>query len=295
VNETARVWFGRKPKTDEGFAKLRSQLFSRALAASVPSIEGDGGSPEVLGVVIEIGMAPNTILVYGLRDGTASVYRSTGGGYVGGRDRPRVNAAAKALVAAAREMAKTLPRVTEHPLPSLGRVRISILTTEGVHAAEDDEKKLMSGQGALYPLFLRGNDITTGFLNEPRPAPADQPPPEALYVMGLFTALARGHVPSVTLFEDEAPPELATLTYDVRDLEWFESLRLSPATLSTGGIIMFVCTRAGFRDLANSQIESSFRVRLQSYRQPPSEIFLFRVKQREREGRFGVELALVSN
>jgi hypothetical protein len=157
VNETVPVWFGRKPKTDEGFAKLRSQLFSRELAATMPSLEGDGGSPEVLGVVIEIGMAPNTILVYGLRDGTASVYRSSGGGYVGGRDRPRVNAAAKALVAAAREMVKTMPRVSEHPLPSLGRVRISILTPEGVHAAEDDEKKLMSGEGALYPLFLRAN------------------------------------------------------------------------------------------------------------------------------------------
>jgi hypothetical protein len=289
------VWFRRKPKTDEGFAKLRNQLFSRELAATVPSLEGDGGSPEVLGVVIEIGTALNTILVYGLRDGTASVYRSTGGGYIGGRDRPRVNSAAKALVATAREMAKTLPRVTDHPLPSLGRVRISILTPEGVHAAEDDEKNLMSGGGALYPLFLKGNDVTTGFLNEPRPGPADRPPPEATYVMGLFTALARGHVPSVSLFEDEAPPELSTLTNDVRDLEWFESLRIDRATLSTGGIIMFLYTRAGFRELPKSQIESSLRVPLQSYRQPPSEIFRFRVTQRERAGRFGVELALVSN
>jgi hypothetical protein len=34
-----------------------------------------------------------------------------------------------------------------------------------VHAAEDDEKKLMSGEGARYPPFLRGDDITTGFHN----------------------------------------------------------------------------------------------------------------------------------
>ena len=111
--------------------------------------------------------------------------------------------------------------------------------------------------------------------------------------MSLLTALARGHEGAVRLFEATALPDPAALIHDVRDLEWFASLRLDLAGLSAGGIIMFFYQRAGFPNLPRGQTESRIRIPLQSYEGPTKKAFDFRVSLRESQGRFGVEIALL--
>jgi hypothetical protein len=111
--------------------------------------------------------------------------------------------------------------------------------------------------------------------------------------MCLLTALARGYEDAVCLFEATALPDPATLTHDVRDLEWFASLRLDLASLSAGGIIMFFYRRAGFQNLPREQTDSRIRIPLQSYEGPSRKPFDFRVSLRESQGRFGVEIALL--
>jgi hypothetical protein len=250
--------------------------------------------------VIEIGTKDRVILVFGMRDGTASVYWSSGGGLVGGRDNPYISSAAKALVAAAGDIVGVVPLVDQNPLPQPGRVRISILTSDGIRAGEDDEASLMAGRGVLYPLFLRGNDITTGYRTLGSCAPSAPGSGaegafsgEVAYAMSLLTALARGHQNSVCLFEASALPNPATLTHDVRDLEWFASLRFNLQSLSAGGIIGFFYRRAGFADVQKEQTESRIRIPLKSYDGASRKTFEFRVTQRVSQGRFGVEVSLL--
>jgi hypothetical protein len=161
--DTAKMPFDRA--VDPTFRKLRKELFRGDLTASLDDSDGEerASHANVRGVAIEIGTNDQVLLFLGLRDGTASVYRSSGGGLVGGGSHAHLNAAAKALVAAARSIVEKLPIVDRNPLPAPGRVIISILTAEGVRAGEDEEAALMAGKGVLYPLFLRGNDIANGY------------------------------------------------------------------------------------------------------------------------------------
>jgi len=57
---------------------------------------------EIYGVAMEGGVARGSFLVFGLRDGSASMYFSSGGGTIGGEGRAPINAAARMLVEAAR-------------------------------------------------------------------------------------------------------------------------------------------------------------------------------------------------
>lgn len=153
------------------FGGLRKMLFESDLATLAPADPGEppaaksGGRavPAVVGVAMEMGLEHGTCLVYGLRDGTASLYLSTGGGWLGGQGIPRVNAAAKDLVRVARDFAGRLERANDHPLPARGRVRFSIFTTDGVRAAEAAESDLMRRRGDLLPLFAAAQEIITGF------------------------------------------------------------------------------------------------------------------------------------
>src|SRR5262245_41277052 len=88
------------------FTGLRDQLFHADLASQAPadpSTAPSGTGPEVIGVAMEGATEGGTYLVFGLRDGTASLYTSTGGGWIGGQGRPDVNAAAKRLAEKGRE------------------------------------------------------------------------------------------------------------------------------------------------------------------------------------------------
>jgi hypothetical protein len=279
---------------DPSFAKLRGELFGAHLGA----IDLARESPAtVQGVVIEIGTEESVLLVFGLGDGTASVYSSSGGAFMGGRDHPRINSAARALVDEARGLVGVVPRAVDAPLPRPGRVRISILSRDGLRAGEDDERSLMVGAGVLYPLFLRGNDIVRGYRALEPPTARERQPhsDEAAYVMCLLTALARGHQTSVRLFENAPLPDPAALTHDLRDLEWFTSLRLDLERLSAGGIVRFFCRRARFSELPRDQTTSSLRIPLQSFGGAPRWVFDFRVTQRECDGGFGVEVGLIRN
>jgi hypothetical protein len=136
----------RPPGKPEVFRELREQLFRGdllALTAGAPGEAAAGSGPEVIGVAMEIGFDTGTCLVLGLRDGTASVYLSSGGGSIGGQTHPHINAAARKLVETARAFVGRLPVVAEYPLPAEGRVRFSLFTTAGVHASEADEGDLM--------------------------------------------------------------------------------------------------------------------------------------------------------
>lgn len=228
------------------FTGLRERLFREYLATSGPAPEsGAGGGPEVVGVAMEFAVPSAVCLVFGLRDGSASMYLSSGGGFIGGHGRPEINAAAKRLVETARPFAASFPRVHEYPLPTAGQVRFSLLTTDGVRAAVADESELRSRRGELFRLYVGAHEILTGFRLMHEGKDGEQPK-EPTYVNCLLVALARGSISSVTLTKGTPPPDPARLTADETDLKWFAEIGFDFAHLPTAKIISYVLQMAGF-------------------------------------------------
>lgn len=142
-------------KAEQAARELRERLLKGTPAEF--SVTPDG---QVWGVLLDIGFPEATATLVSLSDGSASMSFSNGGGMAGGRDHPKVAAAAKEFVHAANEH---LPRMTparEFPLAGNGRAIFYVLTTNGVFTAEADQAEL-GGIHALTPLFALGQDVLT--------------------------------------------------------------------------------------------------------------------------------------
>jgi hypothetical protein len=274
----------------EVFTGLRNQLFQGDLAALAAAPEGAGpdGPTEVIGVAMEMGLERGSFLVFGLRDGSARLYLSSGGGSLGGQGRPSVNAAAKKLVQTARGFVERLAPASEHPLPAVGRVRLSIFTPSGVRAAEAAVAELRSGSSELFPLFKGADDIITAFrLAEQQRQVSNEP----MYLNCLLTALARGTAASATLVEGQPPPDPAQLTADPVDLEWIAELAFARDRLSSEKIIAMVSKLAGFRWFLVGKKTGRITTRLAAHGGGSFDQARFTVERRRRDGRLEVEIA----
>jgi len=279
----------RSPGKPEVFRELREQLFRGdllALTAGAPGEAAAGSGPEVIGVAMEIGFDTGTCLVLGLRDGTASVYLSSGGGSIGGQTHPHINAAARKLVETARAFVGLLPVIAEYPLPAEGRVRFSLFTTAGVHASEADEGDLMREEGELFPLFSAAHQIITGFRQVEAPERNDEP----AYVNCLLTTLARGHATPVTLIQGVPPPDPTHLTSNAEDLRWIAKIGFALDRLSTQAIIGLILKEAGFRWFHLGTATGRIQVKLAAHDGESFSDVAFRVQRRRRQGRIELEI-----
>ena len=95
--------------------------------------------------------------------GDASLYYSTGGGVLGGVGHAALQVAAKAFVRVASDFLDQTTQTSDHPLPATGQVYFYLVTPEGWRRAEATYAELMTGQGALAPLFAAGQEVITQF------------------------------------------------------------------------------------------------------------------------------------
>ena len=129
---------------------LRSQVFQNSRAklglASPPELNHPWG------VVMDWGMPKGTATVVAMSDGAASVYLSSGGGYIGGQSNENVRGAAKTAVETAAEFQPTMLLAAEFPLPPKGQARFYLLTDEGVFTATASDDDLSSSGHPLSKL-----------------------------------------------------------------------------------------------------------------------------------------------
>jgi hypothetical protein len=142
--------------SENPYARLREQALT--VEASKVGLEPVEGS--AWGVIMDLHVGDATATVVSFADGTASIYLSNGGGFIGGHQHEQIRGAAKTFVDAATAALPMMRPSTAHPLPPAGYVTFYARTASITLAAEADEKKLQSApSGPLAALFAAGHGV----------------------------------------------------------------------------------------------------------------------------------------
>ena len=153
---------GAKPADAETSPQARAMkgLRDRLLTSSAAEVglSGPDAEAKVWGVLMEVALSDGVATLVSVRDGTASLYTSTGGGILGGYS---ARNEAKRFVAEAEKHLASMKITKSFPYPDAGRMKFYVLTRDGVYSAETDEKEIVSGRHALFPLFVAGNEVLT--------------------------------------------------------------------------------------------------------------------------------------
>jgi hypothetical protein len=115
-------------------------------------------------VLMDWGIPAGTATVAAYADGTASVYLSSGGGYIGGgQSHASIRDAAMKTVEIAGELKSFLHPATTYPLPERGQVTFYVRTDAGVLTATVPEEDLRTHQSPLYTLGDSAQNIITEY------------------------------------------------------------------------------------------------------------------------------------
>jgi len=136
----------------------------RTFALQDPHIEpGKAGEPSV--VLMDLTTprgARATVAAYA--DGTASIYLSNGGGFLGGgQAHESIRKAAIQTVEIAGELKGLMHPTTEYPLPQQGQVTFYVRTDDQVLTATAPEEDLRSHRSPLYKLGNSAQAIITEY------------------------------------------------------------------------------------------------------------------------------------
>ena len=144
------------------YPALRDQIFQtrrEKIGLPVPAHDTDPWA-----VVMDWNVAEGTATVVGIADGTASVYLSSGGGFIGGgQSHDSLRQAAMRAVVVAGEFQAEMRPVTSYPLPHPGEVLFYVLTDAGVFGASASENELSTHRHRLSKLGDAMQEIMTQY------------------------------------------------------------------------------------------------------------------------------------
>jgi hypothetical protein len=105
------------------------------------------------GVLMDWGIPAGSATVVAIADGTASVYLSSGGGFLGGgNSHESIRSAAKRTVEIADEVQPLMQPTTTYPIAQRGQVIFYVLTDAGVFTASASDDDLRSHRSPFYKL-----------------------------------------------------------------------------------------------------------------------------------------------
>lgn len=226
-----------------------------------------------------------TMLVYGTRDGDAGIYLSSGGGFIGGVGHAHIRARAAYLVKVAAGCLGNLTLTEEHPLPTLGRFRFSILTPTGARVAEAGQKEITDGLHVLSPVSFAADDILTSFRLLQQPNPNEE---AASYVNCLLTTLARGSGGPALLTEGSAFPDPSTFIQDPDEHAWIATHVIPSDPVTQTKVMEIILQNAGFKrfQLGN---EKTWACKLATHQKTLLDVS-FQVIRRKAQGKNQIEI-----
>jgi hypothetical protein len=141
------------------FADLRAKYFElpRPDAIKISS------AAEPWGAIMEIGYPQAVVTTVAFADGTASVLRSTGGGFFGGGD-ASVQQARLEFLRQSHVVRSKFASIERFPEPSIGNVSFSIRTDQGVCSASASLLELDDEDHPLRYLYLAGLSVLHEYL-----------------------------------------------------------------------------------------------------------------------------------
>ncbi len=142
-------------------AEVMKELRAKWLNADADEfgLEGEDAKAKVWGVMMEMALPSGVATLISIRDGTASLYTSTGGGVLGGYS---AKEQARSFVSESEKHLAGMKPTKEFPYPAVGRVKFYVLTREGVYAVEAADRAMWSERHALHPLYRAGHEVLTG-------------------------------------------------------------------------------------------------------------------------------------
>jgi hypothetical protein len=141
---------------------LRNLALQSPLTEVPSAISAKPGEP--FAVLMDWGIPAGTATVAAYADGTASVYLSSGGGFLGGgQAHESIRNAAIRTVEIAGELKNLMQPTTTYPLPQRGQVMFYVRTSLGVLTATVPEEELRSHRSPLYRLGDSAQTIITQY------------------------------------------------------------------------------------------------------------------------------------
>lgn len=122
-------------------------------------------------VLMDWNINDGMVTVLAAADGTASIYLSSGSGFIGGGQKyPKIHDAALHVVQVAAELSPLFNLSESTDLPPAGEVFFYATTNIGLRIASATESDLSSGTGPLAPLGAAMQEIIAQYsLNSPQP------------------------------------------------------------------------------------------------------------------------------
>jgi hypothetical protein len=173
------LWFSLRTRQNRNSSKASQSAGSersgapvylglRNLALQSPPAKIQGASTakpgEPFSVLMDWGVSAGTATVAAYADGTASIYFSSGGGYLGGgQSHESIRNAARKTVEIAGEVKSLMHPTTTYPLPQRGQVTFYVRTDAGVLTATVSEDDLRSHRSPFYKLGDSAQTIITEY------------------------------------------------------------------------------------------------------------------------------------
>lgn len=141
------------------FTRLRAMAL-HADPAAIGLAQQPGSTP-VWGAVMDTTYADGTVSLVCLRDGTTSLYTSTGGGTIGGGGHEQVAEAGAIFLTTLEGQLDDLAVTEDDQLPPAGSVVIRALTYDGMRAVSALEDDLGYQRSPYSPVFFAAQDVIT--------------------------------------------------------------------------------------------------------------------------------------
>lgn len=143
------------------FTDLRQQALHASRASLGLAAPSTATAP--WGVLMETGYPEATATVVAFADGSASIYISTGGGFIGGMSHETVRRAAIGMVQSAGPAQPHTTPASTFPLPARGQTVFYLHTDAGVFTGEAAEQQLATRRHPLSALFFAGHELITQY------------------------------------------------------------------------------------------------------------------------------------
>jgi len=141
---------------------IYSDLRKMAFSTTTEQLElTDLSDDKVFGLITEMAMHPGTSTIVGYLSGDASIYLSTGGGFIGGGSHEDINLKVREIIDQIQKFSKKAHKIEIAELPKENEINFNFLTKKGVYQIKVNIKEIMNEKSEYTDLYKEVDKIMT--------------------------------------------------------------------------------------------------------------------------------------